>query len=173
MASYQRLGNLYANQKLGSFESQFGSSQLGGNLLTSLTKRLVEVRGVTGALTGRTEREQRAAAAEEQQRLDASVARKQRLEEEDIEFQRRLAASKSESEKLRIEKQIAARQQELEHRFAIEKAEIQLAQQQQQQIAASERARLKAAQSKSTLLAFSIVAVVMGLVSVAVLGMKK
>jgi len=172
MASYERLGNLSYNGRLGAFEvNRFGN--FSGTIskgLTSTAKRIAEVQTITGLLSGRTAKDQRRA----QQRADArsaqSAARKRQLQAEETEYRRRLATAKTAGERKRIEKELALREQEAAHRQQIELAELKLMGQQQQQTAAATRARLQAAKSKNTMIAFSVVALVGGMIATVVLS---
>lgn len=170
--AYERLGNLSFNGRLGTFEvNRFGQFHgIVGKGLTSTAKRIAEVQTITGLLSGRTAKDQRRA----QERLEAKSAadqqRAQQLQDEDTEYRRRLSAAKTSSERKRIERELRIREEEAAHRQQIELAEIKLMGQQQQQSAAASRANLRAAQSKNTMIAFSVVALVGGLIATVVLS---
>lgn len=161
---YENLGNMYANQRLGTFEGQ-----LGGNILKSIAKRIAEGQEIVNVATGRTARDARRAAQRTAAEVAADKARQQKLEEEDIAFRQKLAEAKTETERRRIEREMQIREQEAAHRAEIERAELQLMQQQAAQAAATERAKFQAIQSKNMVIAFSVIALVGGLVTVVVL----
>jgi hypothetical protein len=172
MASYERLGDLTYNGRLGTFEANRFAG-LGGTIskgLTSTAKRIAEVQTITGLLTGRTAKEQRRAQARAEAKTEAGRRRQQQLQDEETEYRRRLAAAKTASERNRIKRELELREQEAAHRQQIELAEIKLMSQQQQQAAASSRAQLRATQSRNTMIAFSVVALVGGLIATVVLS---
>lgn len=170
--AYERLSNLSFNGRLGTFEvNRFGNFHgVVSKGLTSTAKRIAEVQTITGLLSGRTAKEQRKAQARAEAKSAADQARQQQLQDEETEYRRRLAAAKTTSERNRIKRELELREQEAAHRQQIELAELKLMGQQQQQSAAASRAKLQAGQSKNTLIAFSVVALVGGLIATVVLS---